>query len=139
MASAQQPLIDSIYGKLLSLGLAADVYDSYSGQDFNQPTVVFNVVSDPVQPYFTGDSVRMDFQIDVYGPLNNGTKNTRIIADSIFSGLHRSSITASGYTGVSILCTERGNGMQEEFIQGGRTLLDAWRVTQQYRLFGTAS
>jgi hypothetical protein len=48
-------------------------------------------------------------------------------------------MTATGYTGLNIICRERGGGLDVDMIAGGRTQQDAFREIQTYRIYGTGS
>jgi hypothetical protein len=144
--TAQQPIINALYTLLannttLTASVSSRIYDTMAPQDPTLPFVLVNVITDPVVGYFNAiDSVKMDFQVDTYGKLEGGNAATRAIADNVYAALHRQvGFTASGYTGLSIMCQDRGNGMDQDYVSAGRTQQDAWRVTQTYRLWATGS
>lgn len=143
MATAQQPICDSIVANLkvnsaLNVSVGGRIYNELSNQDPIEPFILFSIPADVPQSYFQIDDIQIDFQVDVYGQLEGGTKGTRVISDAVYALLHRSNPTISGYTGCSILCEDRGR-IEQDLIQGGRTQQDAWRVTQIYRLRGTGT
>lgn len=144
--TAEQPLIDAIYSLLannttVTASVSSRIYDTMTPQDPTLPLITFNIITDPVVGYFNAvDSVRLDFQVDVYGKLDSGNKATRAIGDTVYAALHRQvGFTASGYTGLSIMCQDRGSNMDQDFVTAGRVQQDAWRVTQNYRLYATGS
>ena len=143
--TAQQPIVDSLNGMLINgtngvfTAVSGRIYNEMAPQDPTLPFIVFSIVTDPVQGYFVVDDILVGFQVDVYNKIEAGTKADRTIADNIFATLHRQTLTISGYSGCSILCEDRGQGMDQDLIVGGRTQQDAWRFTQQYKLFGTGS
>lgn len=150
MATAQQAISDAIYAKLIAITTAGTFYAALGGRIYDtftpiSPTLPFaliNIISDPVQPYFTDDGLQLDFQIDVYGRMDTsagGPKVTRAIGDLGYALLHRAALTVTGYAGCSILCQTRAPGLEEEFIAGGGTQQDAYRDSRTYRLFGTGT
>lgn len=102
--------------------------------------IIVGFVSDPPQVYFSLEDLGpLEFQVDIYGKLEGGTQPVRSLGDVVYSVLHRGTFTASGYSGLSILCTDRGGRMEEEMITSGRTQQDASRVVQTYKVFGTGT
>jgi hypothetical protein len=151
MAVTQQAIIDGIYAVLIGTTSAGSpyaltngaIYDTFAPPDPTPPFIVFSVVVDEVQPYFTIDDVQLDFQVDVYGQIGSsigGPKATRTIGDAVYALLHRlTGVSISGYSGCSILCQSRTPGLETEFAAGGSTQQDVYRDSRVYRLFGTGS
>jgi len=148
--TTRQTIIDAIYALLIANQGAGTVYamtggriyDTLAADDPTLPFVVFTVVDDQLQQYFSVDSIQMDFQVDVYGPRDTsigGPKACRVIGDAAMALLHRSAITISGANGCSILCQSGTQGLDMDYVAGGSTQLDAYRDTRVYRLFGTGT
>lgn len=148
--TTQQAIIDAIATKLLSVqtpgsayaAVSGRIYDTEAPENIALPLIIFTIVADPVIPYFTIDSIQVEFQVDVYGPIvgtTSGPKATRTIGDTIYALLQRSTLNITGYTGCSILCQSRAPGLDMDLIVGGRTSQDAYRDTRTYRLFGTGT
>lgn len=146
-ATAQQPLMTSLYNILSANAtltstttIGGRIYDTLPPQDAINPFVILNIVSDPPQGYFLIDDILAEFQVDIYGKLEAGPAATRMVGDIVYGVFNRNvTLTASGYTGLSILCLDRGLAMDQDLIIGGRTQQDSTRMTQTYRLFGTGS
>lgn len=150
MATSQQPIINAIYTLLRSVQTAGSfyafvggrIYDTFAPPNPTLPFALVSIITDTVQPYFTDDGILVDFQVDVYVPMDTsigGPKATRTIGDAGYALLHRSAITVTGYAGCSILCQSRTPGLDTEFISGGSTQQDAYRDSRTYRLFGTGT
>ena len=143
--SGQQPIMTGVLNLLtantaVTATVATRIYDTMPPQDDPMPMIVLTVVSDPPQIYFAGDDLGpLEMQVDIYGKVEGGILNTRAIGDTVFATLHRQTFTASGYTGLSILCRDRGDRMDQEMIVAGRSQQDAWRQTQSYRIYGTGT
>ncbi len=147
MATAQQPILDSLYNKLTSdstvnTAVSGRIYGDIAQQDPVLPFILVSLVSDVPVGGFTFDSIQPDVQVDIYGNMNTGPKGTRIIADAVYAALHGTAgktLTITGYTGCSIRCRDRGGQPQDEFVVGGKTQQDALRIMQTYRIWGTGT
>lgn len=143
--TAQQPLLDAIYQTLIgnspvNAAVGGRVLDTLPPQNPANPFILITILADPPVNYFAEDDILTIFQVDVYGKLESGPEATRQIADSVYAALNRNvTITANGYTGLSILCTERGNGIETDLVVGPRTQQDSLRQMQIYKLFGSGS
>lgn len=134
-----QAIIDGIYTKLTTDQSAGTLYDDVDGRIGNaQPTqdqpLPFVSFFFPVTPVFltfgSSNSHGSVLQVDIYHDADSGAKACRALADKAFSLLNRSSITATGWNGVRLLCVERGDPEREE---------DAFRVMQQYTIAANAA
>ena len=142
--TTQQAILDTVNNILVSSNATTScstrIYDTMAPQDPTMPFIVFTVVGDVPKVYFSLEDLGpLNLQLDVYAKIEAGVAATRAIADTCYAALHRQTPTASGYTGVSILCTDRGERTDQDLIVGGRTQQDAWRVTQTYKIFGTGT
>lgn len=144
--TAQEPLMQSLVAYLaagtgISGAFSNRIYDSMTAQNAALNSCILSFVSDPPQMYFNAvDDVKMDFQVDIYTKMDSGAQVARQNADLVYATLHRAvDMTVSGYSGVSIICTDRGGIEETDFPVGGRTQQDALRILQQYRLQATGS
>lgn len=146
----RQAIIDGIYTKLISVQTAGSlyalvggrIYDTTAGPNPTLPCAIFTVIDDPIQQYFDIDGFKIDFQVDVYGPILTsvgGPKASRTAGDAAMNLLHRASLTVTGAGGVSCLCQSGTSGLDVDYVAGGLTHLDAFRDTRVYRLFGTSN
>ncbi len=128
-------------GTGINAAFGSRVYDSMSPQNPTLPLAIVAFVADPPQMYFNAvDDVKMDFQVDIYSKMDTNAKVARQNADLIYTTLHRAvAMTISGYSGVSIICTDRGGIEETDFPTAGRTQQDALRILQSYRLQATGS
>ncbi len=145
--TAQEPIIASLVANLLANVTIAGyvstrVYDTMAPQDPTLPFIVVTIAADVPQLYFNGahDLGPLEFQVDVYGKVETGAKAVRTIGDAVYAAfMGNTSITASGYSGMSIICTNRGANMDQDQIVGGRTQQDSWRQMLLFKLAGTGS
>ncbi len=144
--TAEQPIINAIQALLnnstsVTATVSTRIYDTMAPQDPTQPFILTTVVSDPVQGYFDAkdDLGPMQMQVDIFGKIEAGIKTVRQLGDTVYAALHRQTFTATGYTGCSLICVDRGQNMDQDLIIGGRTQQDAWRQTQTYDVYGTGS
>ena len=142
--TTQQAILDTVYNILVASNATASVstriYDTMAPQDPTTPFIVFTVIGDVPKCYFSLENLGpLDLQVDIYGKIESGIKACRDIGDIVYAALHRNQPSSSGYTGVSILCTNRGERMDQDTIIGGRTQQDAWRQMQTYKIFGTGT
>ncbi len=145
-ATAAQPIVSGLVSLLNSNTNVTDIvatriYDTMAPQDPTTPFVIVSVAADTVRGYFNAidDLGPMEVQVDSYGTVETGIKSDRALSDAVYSALHRKTFTASGYSGISILCTNRGVNTDQDLIVAGRTQQDAWRIMQAYSVYGTGS
>ncbi len=145
-ASAAQPIVSGVVALLtnataVSAIVGSRIYDTMTPQNPATPFVVVSIASDAVQGYFNGtdDLGPMEVQVDSYGTVEASIKTDRALSDAVYAAMHRQTFTASGYHGISILCTNRGLNTDQDLIVAGRTQQDAWRIMQAYSIYGTGS
>lgn len=131
-----QAIIDALFTKLTTDQTSGSLYDSVTGRIYDgtvpdnagNPSLVYNLIDDPPQLVFGArDTIRIRIQFDVYVPRESGTKAARQINDKLYSLLHRSSLTVTGYTGNNVLCQQRGAVEVED---------DFYRIRSEYLVFG---
>ncbi len=144
--TGEQPIVNAVQALLanntnVTATVSSRIYDTMAPQDPTEPFLIVTVVSDPVQGYFDAkdDLGPMQVQVDVFGKLELGVQAVRLLGDTVYAALHRQTFTATGYTGCSLICKDRGQNMDQDLIIGGRTQQDAWRQTQTYDTYGTGS
>ncbi len=150
--TAQEPIVASLVANLLanttiSGYVSTRVYDTMAPQDPTLPFLVVTIAADVPSLYFNGihDLGPLEFQVDVYGKVepadgSGGSRNVRIIGDAVYAAfMGNTSITASGYSGMSIICTNRGANMDQDQIVGGRTQQDSWRQMLLFKMYATGS
>ena len=151
MSTTQQPILDAVWsllattagvntlvGGVTSPYAAGRIYDGMAEQGTNSPFITINVIADAPVMYFTIDSLDMTIQIDIWGDFHADPKTTRTIADAVYTALHRATPTVTGYGNVSLLCKDRGT-VEPDYIAGGVTAKDKWRVIQTYRIQGSGT
>lgn len=130
-------MVDAIYTRLsgdtgaggVSTLVSGHIWESEAKQGETYPNLVFRIVSDPSEFYFGGaEDLIAEMQIDIYGRRRSGSAALRPVAERVRTILHNLSITATGFSGASIQCIDRGVPMIED---------DAYRIMQRYRIFGS--
>lgn len=140
-----QAIVDALHTLLVNntavaAAVSSRIYDSNAPQDPTLPMIVHSVASDTVQHYFSLDDLGpLEIQVDVFNKFESGVKATRAIGDTVYAALHRQTFTASGYSGLSILCVNRGAEMSMDQIVGGRVQQDADRQMLTFKVFGTGT
>ncbi len=143
--TTEQDIMDSLRAMLanntnVSATVSTRIYDTNAPQNPTLPMLVMSVASDVVPNYFGIDSLApLEFQVDVYNKFESAARATRVIGDVVFGALHRQTFTATGYTGCSIVCTNRGADMAMDEIVGGRTQQDADRQTLLFKAYATGT
>ena len=142
IVNGQQQVMDAIStllkGAAVNAAVGGRIYDGEAAINAANPFVTFKVISDPPTLYFAVDSLDMAVQVDIFGDFHADPKATRMIADSVFATMHRAALTVTGYNSVTVLCEDRGS-VETEFIAGGITQKDKWRVIQQYKIQGSGT
>ncbi len=134
----QQELVKALQTKLTADETAGSVHAAVGGRIYNGPPSLDTalpflshfVVTDVPRRSFTEANAQLEVQIDIYHNTSAGRAAVGAIADKVFALMDNASLSATGWTGVQAQCTDRGGAQKEE---------DAFRVTQLYTLWGTAT
>lgn len=129
-----QVIDDMIYAKLTASTASTSVYGLTSGRIFNGmpaqetdlPYVSFTVVTDTEDDTFTKNGAEVDVQVNVVGDKALGRKAVRAINEKVWTLLHHTTATATGYHISPISCTNRGVVDDDE---------DSINIRSEYNLF----
>ena len=114
----------------LSAIASGRVYPDQLPNDPALPAVRYALLGDrPHQRLADGDNTTADLQVDVYAARADADGAWPIDA-AIRAALDRQQISATGFTTVRIVCTERGRPFKEAGY---------FRIVSQFRLYGSAA
>ena len=130
MAFTQQNLLDGIYSKISS-AVSVPVYNAAAPENVQLPYIVYTLISDLPQTFFTGntDDIDVRMQVDIYSVRDRGAKAIRIIAEEVKTALHKQTYTITNADGVNGWIVRRGT-VREEYH-------NVFRIIQDYRILGS--
>jgi len=132
-ATAALPV--GIYDKLKSVTTAGSVYAYVSGRLYGRqakraaalPLLIYQVVTDTPDRYFTSPDIGCEFQITIYANFPEVATGTQLDTanDVLFALLDGTTLTISGYTGGAVMCIDRGT---IEIESDAMYVISRWRV-----------
>lgn len=114
----------AVYERIVAVTSTGSVYDDVDGRiyqasvpdDAALPLLVITVISETPISRFGSDGLEADVQIDLYANRFVTGAGLALLAtrDTLYSLLHRTAITPSGWGPGEIRCTDRGGPVVEE-------------------------
>ena len=135
---SQQEIADAIYTKLsgdsgaggVSTLTGGRIWEGLATQNADLPLVTFNIITDPEVDYFNGEDVDIEFQLDMWGDIEDGGAALRAVADRCRTLMHKQAITVANHTNGKTRCKDRGQLTPDD---------TAYRITQRYQLTATVN
>jgi len=122
----------TIYADLVTNG--GGFYFVQAPDDASLPFGVWTAITDVPDGYFSDSDLNATFQVDIWSSANKeGNTPTALVAinDKLIALFDRVELTSvTNHTNVQTWVTDRGVPVREE---------DAYRITSQWRIFGTSS